>query len=97
MEKTRVRAFSIDGDICEVTFIYNEDVEKYLGDYPDFEAAPRTTPGGFSWVNATQDSCPKGIHIQDASITCLDCGSCRFFTTENQGDLIGICKPSAES
>lgn len=96
MEKTCVRSFSIDGDICCVKFIYDEDVKKYLGDYPDFETTPRTTPGGYSWVNATQDSCHRGIHIQDASKTCLDCGSCRFFTTEKQGDLIGICKPASE-
>ena len=36
MEKSIVRQFVIDGDICEVVFRFNKDADKYIGDYPDF-------------------------------------------------------------
>lgn len=91
MEKTIVRSFVIDDDICEVIFRFNEDVGKHMGDYPDFELNPRFTKGGYKWVNATQDGCSEGVHKYYPEKTCLDCGSCSFFTTEKAGDLIGVC------
>ncbi len=91
MEKSIVRQFVIDGDICEVIFRFNKDADKYIGDYPDFENLPRVTPNGLVWVNATQDGCKEAVHKYYPDKTCLDCGSCSFFLTEKAGDLIGVC------
>ena len=91
MEKIIVRSFCIDSDICEVVFRFDEDVGKYIGDYPDFELSPRYTPSGLRWINATSDSCSYGKNKYFSEKSCLDCGSCEFFTTEKAGDLIGVC------
>lgn len=91
MEKCIVRSFVIDGDICEIVFKYDSGSQRYIGDYPDFELNPRKTANGFWWVNATQDSCVKGVHKYYPEEKCLDCGSCSHFTTEKAGDLIGVC------
>ena len=91
MEKIIVRSFCIDSDMCEVVFRFDEEIGKHIGDYPDFEQNPRFTPKGYLWVNATQDSCGNGKHKYYPEKLCLDCGSCSFFTTEKEGDLIGVC------
>lgn len=91
MEKSIVRQFVIDDDICEVVFRFDEDSGKYIGDYPDFEQSGRFTKSGLPWVNATQDGCKFGNHKYYPEKPCLDCGSCSFFTTEKAGDLIGVC------
>jgi len=91
MNKTIVRSFVIDGDICEVVFRFDEDIGKHIGDYPDFEQSPRFTQNGYLWVNATQDGCDEAQHKYYPEKTCLDCGSCSFFKTEKEGDLIGVC------
>ncbi len=91
MEKTIVRSFAIDGDICEVVFRFDIQSQRYIGDYPDFELSPRKTPNGFRWINATQDGCDSGVHKYYPQEKCLDCGSCSHFTTEKAGDLIGVC------
>lgn len=91
MEKIIVRSFCIDSDICEVVFRFDEDIGKHIGDYPDFELSPRFTKSGYLWVNATQDGCTRGVHKYYPEKSCLDCGSCNFFTTEKSGDLIGVC------
>lgn len=94
MKESIVRSFVIDGDICEVVFRFDKDSEMYLGDYPDFEQQSRFTESGYRWVNATQDSCEKAQHKYYTEKECLDCGSCKFFTTEKEGDLIGVCGTS---
>ena len=91
MKDKIVRQFVMDGDICEVIFRFDKDSEMYIGDYPDFEQNPRVTENGYTWVNATQDSCSEAVHKYYPEKTCLDCGSCSYFTTEKSGDLIGIC------
>ncbi len=91
MEKCIVRQFVLDEDICEVVFRFNQEADKYIGDYPDFEQSPRITKNGFAWVNATQDGCSDSEHKYYKDKTCLDCGSCVFFKTEKPGDLIGVC------
>lgn len=91
MEKTIVRQFVIDSDICEVIFRFDEDADKYIGDYPDFEHSERVTPKGYIWVNATQDSCAYALHKYYPNKNCLDCGSCLYYKTEKAGDLIGVC------
>lgn len=91
MENIIVRSFVIDSDICEVVFRFDSASGKFIGDYPDFEQSPRFTESGKQWINATQDSCEMGNHKYYPEKTCLDCGSCSFFTTEKAGDLIGVC------
>ena len=85
MAKTLNRRFSLYGDVVDVIFFYNEPLDKYFGDYPDFDKSPRTTACGRRWVNATKDDCP----YTDKEYG--DCGSCRYFQCEHPGDLIGVC------
>ncbi len=94
MKENIVRSFVIDGDICEVVFRFDEASGRYLGDYPDFERQSRYTVSGYRWVNAIQDSCKEALHKYYPDKECLDCGSCKFFTTEKEGDLIGVCGES---
>ncbi|MBR3784947.1 MAG: hypothetical protein IKJ77_00860 [Firmicutes bacterium] len=91
MERTIIRAFHVDGDVCEVTFVYDEDFGKYFGDYPDFEETPKWTPEGKPWVTAMEGGCEHGTSRVHANKTCFDCGSCIYFRRENTGDLIGVC------
>ncbi len=85
MDKKRSKTFCIDGDNVEVELIYDEEIGRCVYDYPDFEINPRYTSKGRKWVNATFSSCPY------ADKNYGDCGSCKFFTCEKQGDLIGVC------
>lgn len=96
MRENIVRSFVIDGDICEVVFRFDKASGRYLGDYPDFERQSRFTSNGYRWVNATQDGCEKALHKYYPEKECLDCGSCKFFSTEKEGDLIGICQKSGQ-
>ena len=83
--KEKIRLYQLDSDAVEVVFYHNEELDRYFGEYPDFSDDPRYTPGGFPWVNVT-----GGCDYSDDED--IDCGSCRFFVSENKGDLIGICK-----
>ena len=86
MAKERRRIFRMDDDTVEVTFVFDNESGIYLGEFPDFAEEPRYTPSGKPWVNVTNDSC------QYAENEYSDCGSCRFFSCEKSGDLIGICE-----
>lgn len=85
MNKPKKRIYTIDGDTVEVHRVYNEEIGRYMDDYPDFKTKPRSTPHGRLWVNVTRDDCPH------ADERFGDCGSCRFFRSERPGDLIGVC------
>ncbi len=85
MKKEETKVFCIDGDEVEVGLVYDEEIGRYVYDYPDFELTPRYTLKGRKWVNVTCSSCPY------ADKTYGDCGSCEFFTCEKAGDLIGVC------
>ncbi len=83
MEK--IRTYYIDGDTVEVLFTYDEESQRYIGSYPDFEQEPRYTPNGRPWVNVTHTGCPYADQEYD------DCGSCDYIEKENSSDLIGVC------
>ena len=85
MANTKYRLYSLDGDSLEISFAYDKDLDKYFGNYPDFEETPRYTPNGKPWVNATFDGCIFADQRYG------DCGSCEHYITETPGDLIGIC------
>lgn len=85
MSKTLNRQFVLYGDTVEVIFFYNEPLDRYFGDYPDFDQSPRITPCGRRWVNATKEDCPY------ADKKFGDCGSCKYYKCEHPGDLIGVC------
>ncbi len=86
MNAEKKRSFNIDGDTVVVMRVFDTQINQYINDYPDFLAHPRVTPTGKMWVNATRDNCPF------ADKDYGDCGSCKFFKTENKGDLIGVCE-----
>lgn len=85
MHDTIVRAYRIDDDRLEVIYRFDAAYNKYFGEYPDFESAPRRTPNGRPWVNVTTVGCPY------AEGEYKDCGSCRHIRKEKPKDLIGVC------
>ncbi len=85
MAKTKNRKYCLYGDNVDVVFSYNEELDRYFGEYPDFDKSPRKTPCGRRWVNATKDDCLL------ANENYGDCGSCEFYVCELPGDLIGVC------
>lgn len=90
MKPIIVRSFVLDGDECKVSFVFNEKLGKYFGEYPDFDEAPRFTPGGKRWVNVSTDACQYATD-REGTGRCLDCGSCKYMLREKEGDLIGVC------
>ena len=62
MEKVKLKTFSLDGDVVEVKFRYDEKSNVWHGDYPDFIENPRYTPNGRPWVAAIRDDLSL-IHI----------------------------------
>ncbi len=86
MTNEKIRLYRLDGDELEVVFVYDEQSGRHFGDYPDFTENPRHTPKGRPWVNVMTEGCPF------ADDDYGDCGSCPHFLSEQQGDLIGICK-----
>lgn len=85
MSKTFMRQFVLYGDTVDVKFVYNEPLNRFFGEYPDFDTSPRTTMCGRRWVNATKENCPY------ADKNYGDCGSCNYYRCEHPGDLIGVC------
>ena len=79
------RVFKVDGDIIEIDFNYNSDLNMYFGDYPDFSEDKRYTPNGHPWMNATNIDCSFSDEHYD------DCGSCEHFLREFPNDIIGVC------
>lgn len=86
MADIKNRLYRLDDDSVSVTFTYDEAMDMYFGDYPDFSDSPRITPNGRPWVNVTADGCLYADEEYG------DCGSCKFFRCEAPGDLIGICE-----
>mgnify|MGYP003400796120 CR=1 FL=1 len=86
MDRAKARVYRLDGDTIEVLFVYDENIGGYFGEYPDFDVTPRVTPNGHIWVNVTKEDCT----YSDGEFG--DCGSCKHFKSEKQGDLIGICE-----
>ena len=91
MEQIMTRTFCLDGDSCQVVFLYDAACGKHLGEYPDFEESPRYTASGHPWVTAMQEGCREGINRYEEGGRCMDCGSCQYFLQEKEHDLIGIC------
>lgn len=91
MEMSLTKTFCLDGDHCQVIFLYDGLTGKYFGEYPDFEEEPRYTPGGHPWVTAMQEECRYSENRYAQGRRCMDCGSCQWFQQETDGDLIGIC------
>lgn len=91
MNQSMIRRYCLDGDISEVVFHFDTVCQKCFGEYPDFEEEPRYTPAGRPWVTVMQEGCPYGKNKYHPAEACLDCGSCQYFLSERERDLIGIC------
>lgn len=85
MGKTLRKYIQLDDDILEILYTYNENLDKYFGDYPDFKENPRYTPNGKPWVNVMDSDCP--YHTGEYG----DCGLCPYLKKANPKDIIGIC------
>lgn len=84
--KTKVRTICVDGDSMEVTYRFDEQWQKWIGEYPFFKGEPRHTPSGRPWRNVSYTECP---HHCGGEYN--DCGTCSHFTKESPKDLIGVC------
>lgn len=54
----KTRSISVDDDVIEVRFHYDELCGVWLGDYPYFAEEPRWTPNGRPWMNACYTEVP---------------------------------------
>lgn len=80
------RSISVDDDVIEIRFRYDELCGVWLGDYPYFAEEPRWTPNGRPWMNACYTECPYASpHPHD------DCSSCPHFKRESPNDRVGVC------
>ena len=91
MDRVMTKTFCLDGDSCQVIFLYDALSNRHFGEYPDFEESPRYTANGRPWVTAMQEGCIHSINKYAKGRRCMDCGSCQYFQQEQEGDLIGIC------
>lgn len=89
MNEKEKRAFIIDSDIVYIDFVYDDEFEIWVGDYPCFEEEPRKTPNGRLWKNVTFTECPY------APKDFLDCGSCSYLVKQDPSDMIGVCYNNA--
>lgn len=85
-EKIKIRTICMDGDSIEILFRFDEECQKWLGDYPYFKDEPRNTPFGRPWRNVSYTECP---HHSDPEFN--DCGSCKHYRKEKPQDIIGVC------
>lgn len=85
MDKIIKKYIQLDDDTFEIICTYNEEMNKYFGDYPDFKEHPRYTPNGKPWVNVMDCDCPYYTGDYD------DCGSCHYIIKEHPKDVIGVC------
>jgi len=85
VKRNKRKIISLDGDSLEIVFIFNEELRKHFGEYPDFSEVPRYTPMGRPWVNVTNEDCPFSEGEYG------DCGSCPYLLKQSTKDLIGVC------
>ena len=85
--RTSEKIYDLDGMLLKVPVHYDERTGKYLEVYPDFQAEPIYTIGGYRCTAAVEDACSFGV-----TEGFLDCGSCVYYGKAKEGDLIGICK-----
>lgn len=85
MKRNKRKTISLDGDSLEIVFIFNEELRRHFGEYPDFSEVPRYTPMGRPWVNVTNEDCPFSEGEYG------DCGSCPYLLKQSTKDLIGVC------
>lgn len=95
MPVIREKEYLLEGLRLLVPLHYDEALEQYFEEIPDFEEAPLYTPRGKPVVCAAQDACLHGAYEKGGR--CVDCGGCRFFTTLHFRDLIGLCSHPARN
>ena len=85
MKKSERRAFCVDFETVYIDFVYDEEFDVWIGNYPCFEEEPRVTENGRLWKNVSFTDCPY------APKEYLDCGTCSYLIKQNPNDLIGVC------
>ncbi len=85
MVKKEVREFLVDEDSIHIEFVYDEQFDVWIGDFPCFEDEPRITKNGRLWKNVSFTGCPF------APAEFRDCGTCSYLRKQNHMDLIGVC------
>ena len=85
MSKQKICRFAIDGDVIEVNFFYDNDTNRWYGDFPVFGQSPRYTPNGRPWKNVFDTDC------EHCDSEFGDCGGCSHFTREGENDVIAVC------
>lgn len=87
----RTQTFNLDGLDFEINFTFDKAANMYIGDYAEFEEKQVYSPNGRPIVTAARDGCRHNTYRGKFA----DCGSCKFFKTENKNDLIGFCTNEA--
>lgn len=85
MQGDGLKDFRVDDDTLTVPYHYDRDSALLIGQFPEFEEAPRYTSHGRPWKNAVTTGCPYAAGEYD------DCGSCPFLVKADPRDIIGVC------
>jgi len=81
------RIYRAGGKEFRIYTEYNEELDDFILDFPDFEANPEYTDEGRPFASSAQSGCqysnPPG---------CYDCGSCEWFFREKDSKaVISVC------
>ncbi len=85
----QVRRYEVDGMVVEIPLIYNETVNRYLEDYPDYKGNPVYTPEGRPLTVCVEDACEFAEAIEPPRR--IDCSDCKYYRKAAENTLFGVC------
>ena len=88
---TLYRVFRCFGREFLVYYRYSDEDENAVPDYPDFEAKPQYTDDGKPFAVVSQAGCAYYEPDTDGDALGKECGCCRYFCSEADFALLGLC------
>lgn len=90
-KKQLYQVFHVGGREFSVYYAYYPQMEESYPEYPDFESSPVYTAEGRPFALHVQEGCRYG-RMNGEKGKADNCGCCAYFSRENPGDPIGICR-----
>ncbi|NMP36526.1 MAG: hypothetical protein GX051_00155 [Clostridiales bacterium] len=91
MDGTLYRIFRCFGREFPVYYQYSDEDNNAIPDYPDFEVKPQYTDDGMPFALASQAGCEYFEPDTAGDALANECGCCKYFRTEADFSLFGIC------
>ncbi len=83
------RRYELDGTVIDIPIYYDEQVQRYIEDYPDFIAHPIRTKSGYRVLFSGMDACRYACSGENAP--CADCAGCRYYQSAGAHTWFGLC------